>query len=70
DKSHPYEAFSIYGIDAMLKDGCQPVVVEVNFSPDCTRACKYDPEFLNNILTVVDPRAGDLNKALDAFNVL
>ncbi|KAF9393113.1 Tubulin--tyrosine ligase-like protein 12 [Podila verticillata] len=70
DKVHPYEAFSVYGIDVMLKDECQPVVVEVNFSPDCTRACKYDPDFLNNILTVVEPRAGNLEKALGAFNVL
>ncbi|KAF9923079.1 Tubulin--tyrosine ligase-like protein 12 [Linnemannia zychae] len=70
DKSKPYEAFSIYGIDVMLKDDCQPVVVEVNFSPDCTRACKYDPEFLNNILTVVDPRAGSYDKAIQAFNIL
>ncbi|KAG0340073.1 Tubulin--tyrosine ligase-like protein 12 [Podila humilis] len=70
DNLHPYEAFSVYGIDVMLKDECQPVVVEVNFSPDCTRACKYDPDFLNNILTVVDPRAGSLDKALSAFNVL
>ncbi|KAG0245627.1 tubulin-tyrosine ligase family-domain-containing protein [Mortierella sp. GBAus27b] len=70
DKTNPYEPFSVYGIDVMLKDDCQPVVVEVNFSPDCTRACKYDPDFLNNILTVVDPRTGDLNKALNAFNVL
>ncbi|KAF9918253.1 hypothetical protein BX616_009780 [Lobosporangium transversale] len=69
-KTQPYEAFSVYGIDVMLKDNCQPVIVEVNFSPDCTRACKYDPEFLNNILTVVDPRAGDINKALKAFNIL
>ncbi|KAG0254745.1 Tubulin--tyrosine ligase-like protein 12 [Actinomortierella ambigua] len=74
DMKQPYEPFSIYGIDVMLKDEdgdhCQPVVVEVNFSPDCTRACKYDPDFLNNILTVVDPRAGNLDKALQAFNVL
>ncbi|KAF9357629.1 Tubulin--tyrosine ligase-like protein 12 [Mortierella sp. NVP85] len=70
DKTHIYEPFSVYGIDVMLKDNCQPVVLEVNFSPDCTRACKYDPDFLNNILTVVDPRAGDLDKALTAFNVL
>ncbi|KAG0373904.1 Tubulin--tyrosine ligase-like protein 12 [Mortierella sp. AD032] len=70
DKAKPYEAFSVYGIDVMLKDECQPVVVEVNFSPDCTRACKYDPDFLNNILTVVEPRAGSLDKALGAFNVL
>ncbi|KAF9205954.1 hypothetical protein BGZ49_003251 [Haplosporangium sp. Z 27] len=70
EKAQVYEPFSIYGIDVMLKDNAQPVVVEVNFSPDCTRACKYDPEFLNNILTVVEPRAGDLNKALNAFNVL
>ncbi|KAF9438877.1 Tubulin--tyrosine ligase-like protein 12 [Entomortierella beljakovae] len=70
DNAHVYEPFSIYGIDVMLKDDAQPVVVEVNFSPDCTRACKYDPEFLNNILTVVDPRAGDLSKATEAFNVL
>ncbi|KAF9357310.1 hypothetical protein BGX26_003915 [Mortierella sp. AD094] len=70
DKAQVFEPFSIYGIDVMLKDDAQPVIVEVNFSPDCTRACKYDPDFLNNILTVVDPRAGDVNKGLGAFNVL
>ncbi|KAF9106301.1 Tubulin--tyrosine ligase-like protein 12 [Mortierella sp. AM989] len=70
DKAQVFEPFSVYGIDVMLKDNSQPVIVEVNFSPDCTRACKYDPEFLNNILTVIEPRAGDVNKALEAFNVL
>ncbi|KAF9583170.1 Tubulin--tyrosine ligase-like protein 12 [Lunasporangiospora selenospora] len=72
-RGHAYEGFSIYGIDVMLRgdaEQCQPVVVEVNFSPDCTRACKYDPDFLNNILTVIDPRVGNLDKALGAFNVL
>ena len=68
--SNGYIPFSIYGVDVMLKGDFQPVIIEVNFSPDCTRACKYDPEFFNNILTVVEPRSGDLDKAFKDFTVL
>ncbi|VDD79605.1 unnamed protein product [Mesocestoides corti] len=52
---------AMYAVDLMLewqrrpdveKDTCfvmQPQVCEVNFIPDCTRACKYHPEFHNEV---------------------
>ncbi|KAG0169165.1 hypothetical protein DFQ30_003893 [Apophysomyces sp. BC1015] len=65
-----HDAFSVYGFDVMLTDDFKPVIVEVNFSPDCTRACQYDPEFVNNIFGVVDGRLGHAEKGLQAFTVL
>uniref|UniRef100_UPI00398E36F9 tubulin--tyrosine ligase-like protein 12 isoform X1 n=2 Tax=Pristiophorus japonicus TaxID=55135 RepID=UPI00398E36F9 len=52
---------AIYAIDLMLKwdidsDGkqiMQPQILEVNFSPDCARACKYHPSFFNDIFSVL-----------------
>lgn len=37
-----YGAFSMYGVDVMLTDTYKPVILEVNFSPDCTRACQVN----------------------------
>ncbi|GCB68565.1 hypothetical protein scyTo_0000909 [Scyliorhinus torazame] len=52
---------AIYAIDLMLKwdtdsDGkliMQPQILEVNFNPDCARACKYHPSFFNDIFKVL-----------------
>ena len=38
--SQSYESFGMYGFDVMLDDKYNPIIVEVNFSPDCTRACE------------------------------
>ena len=27
----------------------QPKILEVNFSPDCVRACKYHPDFYSHV---------------------
>uniref|UniRef100_A0AAY4D584 Tubulin--tyrosine ligase-like protein 12 SET-like domain-containing protein n=1 Tax=Denticeps clupeoides TaxID=299321 RepID=A0AAY4D584_9TELE len=48
---------AIYAIDLMLKWDTQvggertmtPQILEVNFSPDCERACKYHPQFYNHM---------------------
>ncbi|XP_034021343.1 tubulin--tyrosine ligase-like protein 12 isoform X2 [Thalassophryne amazonica] len=59
----PYGIFAypssraIYAVDLMLKwttseNGeriMQPQILEVNFSPDCTRACQYHPAFYNHM---------------------
>ena len=56
---------AIYAVDLMLEwedkslnsgnvlRKISPKVLEVNFSPDCIRACKYHPEFYNHILQVL-----------------
>ncbi|XP_019620968.1 PREDICTED: tubulin--tyrosine ligase-like protein 12 [Branchiostoma belcheri] len=52
---------SIYAIDLMLKwkrgeqgeRTMQPVLLEVNFCPDCDRACKYHPNFFNDIFSTL-----------------
>ncbi|OAD56863.1 Tubulin--tyrosine ligase-like protein 12 [Eufriesea mexicana] len=43
---------AIYAIDLILewkKGTMQPVLLEINFSPDCKRACEYYPNFYNDI---------------------
>jgi tubulin--tyrosine ligase-like protein 12 len=48
-----YYARSIYGLDIMLDENLQPYVLEFNFSPDCTRACKFTPEFFDDIFSTL-----------------
>ena len=44
------KCFSIYGLDVMIeKDSFEPKILEMTFSPDCTRACKYHPSFYEDI---------------------
>ncbi|XP_040201761.1 tubulin--tyrosine ligase-like protein 12 [Rana temporaria] len=52
---------AIYAIDLMLKwetdqkgkKVMQPQILEVNFNPDCARACKYHPTFFNDIFSTL-----------------
>ncbi|XP_013884864.1 tubulin--tyrosine ligase-like protein 12 [Austrofundulus limnaeus] len=55
---HPYQSSrAIYAVDLMLKwsqgqNGeriMQPQILELNFSPDCARACLYHPDFYNHM---------------------
>ncbi|XP_006866969.1 PREDICTED: tubulin--tyrosine ligase-like protein 12 [Chrysochloris asiatica] len=52
---------ALYAVDLMLKweehpNGkriMQPQILEVNFNPDCERACKYHPTFFNDIFSTL-----------------
>uniref|UniRef100_A0A8D0L7E4 Tubulin tyrosine ligase like 12 n=1 Tax=Sphenodon punctatus TaxID=8508 RepID=A0A8D0L7E4_SPHPU len=52
---------AVYATDLMLKwdttsDGkriMQPQILEVNFNPDCDRACKYHPSFFNDVFSTL-----------------
>lgn len=39
----------MYGIDVMINDKYEPKILEVTFSPDCGRACKFNPNFFNEV---------------------
>ncbi|XP_074660314.1 tubulin--tyrosine ligase-like protein 12 isoform X2 [Tubulanus polymorphus] len=58
----PYpQSRAMYAVDLMLQwdqDSkgekiIQPMMCEVNFSPDCERACKYHPFFFNDVLSTL-----------------
>ena len=41
---------AVYGMDVMVSmPEYQPKLLEMTFSPDCNRACKYHPTFYNDI---------------------
>ena len=48
-----YCSRAIYGLDAMIDEKCEPYVIEINFQPDCTRACNFIPEFYNDIFNLL-----------------
>lgn len=44
---------AIYGLDIMIDEDLEPKVLELNYSPDCTRACKFIPDFFNDIFSTL-----------------
>ncbi|KAF8298668.1 hypothetical protein TcYC6_0072840 [Trypanosoma cruzi] len=49
---------AIYGVDVMLREtlddtrgtkSLEPTLLEITYGPDCQRACKYHPNFLNEV---------------------
>jgi tubulin--tyrosine ligase-like protein 12 len=44
---------AIYGVDAMIDENLEPRIIEINFQPDCTRACKFVPEFYNDLFSTL-----------------
>ena len=43
---------AVYGIDVMLDEEWNPKILEVNFSPDCSRLMKQDSHFWENIFSL------------------
>lgn len=39
----------LYGIDIMITDTFEPKILEATFSPDCKRACVFNPSFFNEV---------------------
>jgi len=56
---HCAQSRAFYAVDLMLKwadDGSNdiiPQVLEVNYGPDCERACRYHPNFFNYIFSLL-----------------
>lgn len=51
-----YQSRAMYAIDLILdwqgegnNQTIEPMICEMNFMPDCTRACKYHPSFFNDV---------------------
>jgi len=39
----------MYGVDVMVTSDFEAKILEATFSPDCKRACKFNPEFFNEV---------------------
>jgi len=39
----------MYGVDVMVTEDFEAKILEVTFSPDCIRACKFNPDFFNEV---------------------
>ena len=39
--------------DSDTEKRMEPRLLEVNFTPDCVRACKYHPNFFNHVFEVL-----------------
>ncbi len=48
-----YCSRAIYGLDAMIDYNLEPHVIEINYQPDCTRACQFIPEFYNDLFSTL-----------------
>lgn len=44
---------AMYGIDLMLTNEMEPVILECNFQPDCKRACNLCPTFVDDVFEVL-----------------
>ncbi|XP_012251794.2 tubulin--tyrosine ligase-like protein 12 [Athalia rosae] len=54
--AHNEQSRALYAADIMLEwrhEEIHPVLLEVNFTPDCKRACDYYPNFYNDIFKLL-----------------
>ena len=55
-----YQSRAMYALDLMLdwreEDNArtiEPMVCEINYMPDCKRACQYHPNFFNDVFNAL-----------------
>ena len=55
-----YQSRAMYAIDLMLDwrqdnnvKSIEPMICEINFMHDCTRACRFHPNFFNDIFNAL-----------------
>ncbi|KAH0786767.1 tubulin--tyrosine ligase-like protein 12 [Histomonas meleagridis] len=44
---------AMYGIDVMVTNDLEPIILECNFQPDCKRACNLCPTFVDDVFEVL-----------------
>ncbi|KAL4484835.1 hypothetical protein ABPG74_020012 [Tetrahymena malaccensis] len=53
-KMHCEKSRSVYGMDVMIENGSyQPKLLEMTFSPDSNRICKYYPSYYNDLFSLL-----------------
>jgi tubulin--tyrosine ligase-like protein 12 len=70
---HNTQSRALYAADIMLawqvdSEGCsvmQPKLLEVNWAPDCQRACEYYPDFYDDVFGLLF-----LDEEKDVFKLL
>jgi tubulin--tyrosine ligase-like protein 12 len=59
--AHNVQSRAMYAVDLMLdwredeksSKSIEPMICEINFMPDCTRACTYHPSFFNDVFSTL-----------------
>lgn len=56
--AHNLQSRAMYAVDLMLdwrndKKVMEPMICEVNFMPDCSRACQFHPNFFNDVFNTL-----------------
>lgn len=67
--AHNPQSRALYAADIMLAwngNDIQPLILEINYGPDCDRACQYYPEFYDDIFNLLFKSKLDTSK----FHVL